>query len=325
MAGKRGDKVRTEFYDPQIMGTLDYANNVPKNRRIRLERFYLNKLVQMSANRFTWKGLPDDISVRYLELALLYNGYAVFFKEREKYGQWMVLKAASMGPLNVYDEPVSYTVIGGSGDLIVNETLKRDECVPIWANYMRTPEFIDIRMWAEKLADIDVTIDLSFQNARQTKFISVPEDARLSAENVLKQMLEGVPAVFGTPELSQVIKAIETVDLESHPNKILNLLVSKAKIWNEIMTFMGVNNSNQDKRERLVADEVAANDEQIDLVKETFISTRKVAAKEMSEMCGQEITVEFNQSAAAMMEGADQGGASNAIPNQRDAATWNES
>ena len=322
MAGKRGDGVRTEFYDPQIMGKLEYASNPTRNRLRLLERFYINQLTQMAANRFTWEGLPEEIDERFMEMAILQRGLVVFFHENEKYDEYLAMRASQLGELNIYDNPVAYWVQGGTGEHMVTQRLGADECVPIWGNYLRTPDFINIQLWATRLADIDRTIELAAKNARQTKLISVPEDMRLSAVNVLKQMAEGTEAVLGSQELAQIAKSIETIDLESHPSKLMNLLISKAKIWNEIMTFMGVNNSNQDKKERLVSDEVAANDEQIDLVKKMFLSTREKACKEINKMFGLNVSVQFNQSTMASIAGGEQGISANAVPNNRTESSW---
>lgn len=323
MAGKRGDAVRTEFYDPQLMGKFAYANNPTTNRVRLLERFYVAHLTQMSANRFTWKGLPDEIPVRFLEMQLFQHGLAVFFKEEEKYNEFLVMRAGPSGERNIYDNPVSYFVQGGTGNHALSMNLGVDECVPIWGNYLRTADLVNVRLWATRLANLDRTIELASENARQTKFIGVPEDLRLAAENVLKQMNQGVAAVLGTPELAQIAASMQTIDLESHPSKLMNLLISKAKIWNEIMTFMGVNNSNQDKKERLVQDEVSANDEQIDLAKEMYLSTRRAACDEINKMWPElDVSVEFNQSMDVTVTGADQGVSANAVPNMRPQPGW---
>ena len=316
------DYVRTEFYDPQLMGKLAYSNNPTRNRTRQIERFYVIHLTQMAANRFTWYGLPKEIDQRYLEMALTQRGLAVFFKEEKVYNEYMVLRAGSLGPLNVYDNPTTYQVLGGSGDFRVNQKLTNEECIPIWANYMRVSEMPNIVMWANRLAEIDRTIEISAINARQTRAVSVPEDMRLSAQNVIQQMREGVETVFGTESLGDIIKAIETIDLESHPAKLPNLLIAKGKIWNEIMTFMGVSNSNEDKKERLVADEVHIKDEQIDLIKAMNLSSRQQAAERINEMFGLDISVEFNQTADAEIKAGAEMAMANKVPDDRSSTMW---
>ena len=57
------------------------------------------------------------------------------------------------------------------------------------------------------------------------------------------------------------------------------------------MTFLGVNNANMDKRERLVDDEVQANNEQVQASEDVFLKARKDACKLINEMFGTNISV----------------------------------
>lgn len=314
MSGNAGDAVRTAFYEPKLYGKLSTANNPTRNRLMLLERFYLSLLTEMSVSRFKWDGLPDAIDQRFLELGLLNRGLMVMFKEDELYNDYVAMRASSIGDLNIYDNPVNYTVIGGTGSLYLNKTLDEDECVPVWANILRRPQMPDLQLWANRLANMDRTVEISAENARQTKLIGVPESIRLSAMNVVKRMKEGSAEVFGTPELLELAKNFVTMDLESHPAKLMNMLISKAKMWNEIMTFMGINNSNQDKKERLVSDEVAANDEQVDLTKRMHLLTRQQAAEAMNEKFDLNVTVDFITTDTMTNSSGDEVIGANAVP-----------
>jgi hypothetical protein len=59
------------------------------------------------------------------------------------------------------------------------------------------------------------------------------------------------------------------------------------------MTFLGVNNANQDKKERLVESEVGANDEQIEQARFNMLDARKLACKKINAMFGLNIDVKF--------------------------------
>ena len=62
---------------------------------------------------------------------------------------------------------------------------------------------------------------------------------------------------------------------------------------NEALTFLGINNANTDKKERLITDEVRANDEQLYIARQIMLNARKQACDEINKMFGLNIDVEF--------------------------------
>ena len=61
------------------------------------------------------------------------------------------------------------------------------------------------------------------------------------------------------------------------------------------MTFLGINNANTEKRERLITDEVEANNEHIDLSAECMLKARQRAAEQINELFGTNITVKLRR------------------------------
>ena len=59
------------------------------------------------------------------------------------------------------------------------------------------------------------------------------------------------------------------------------------------MTFLGVGNAKQDKKERLVSDEVSANDEQIQGSRYIMLNARQDACNAINQMFGLNISVDF--------------------------------
>ena len=74
------------------------------------------------------------------------------------------------------------------------------------------------------------------------------------------------------------------------------------------MTFLGVGNAKQDKKERLVADEVNANNEQIETSRYSMLQARQDACKQINEMFGLNVSVDFKlrlDQQKALEEGQD--------------------
>ena len=58
----------------------------------------------------------------------------------------------------------------------------------------------------------------------------------------------------------------------------------KKEIWNEALTYLGINNILVDKKERLIQDEANSNNELINLNLQSFLAPRQEACKQFNEL-----------------------------------------
>ena len=299
----KNDLVMDQYYRTHLNGGR--RNNPANNQQAVTEQMYVRILTELCANRFEWTGLPDSVDVRFLETNLTWRGLAVFYRD-DNSGQFFVVQGAPSGAVNFMDEPTSYTIIAPdmqttrlnampaydatpSGDTVKTGG---PECVPIWCNYMRTPDLDVIYLYAHKLAKMDRSIEITADNMRKTKVLNAPEDQRLSFVNILKQIADGQEAVLGSPALDMGV--VQVLDLGVDPLTLPNLMIAKSKLWNECMGLLGINNANQDKKERLVAAEVGANDEQVQATRNIALNARQQACERINRLWPElDITVDF--------------------------------
>lgn len=311
------DGVAEHIYGAHLHGAAARFNNNPANNRKNLiQRMYMRLLTELATNRFKWNGLPDSVDVRYMELNLFYHALSVFYWD-EEYLRFMALQGGQAGNVNMMQNPTHFYVVGLgefqskrlSAVNTVMETVTirnglpdRDfitmppQCVPIWSNYLRVPDLDIVMIYASKLAEIDRTIEINLQSARRNKVLTVSENTQLSLTNLNRQLDEGQGAV----QVAQgVMDMVQALDLGVHPDTIEKLSIVKSRLWSECMTYLGINNANQDKKERLVASEVQANDDQVESTKAINLNSRRAAAKRINNLYGLNITVEYNVDAEA--------------------------
>lgn len=251
--------------------------------------FYYYWLSQMARSLFRYKGLPEGMKGEWIEKFLYYEGECVYFKDTTK-GE-IVTKCNDYGGYNNYDEPVKLRPYGTNYKTDKILTNGKD-AVLIKNNVERIPTSKAIKLFAWRLADITRTIDVNV-NAQKTPIIIRCSEKQ---KNTLKRMFEQVQdneiKIMVDRELNPTVDIFEVLKTDA-PIVFDKLQLQKHAIWNEIMTFMGINNANQDKKERLVDDEVQANNEQVEYSANVMLQTRKQACEEINKLFGTNISVEM--------------------------------
>lgn len=98
---------------------------------------------------------------------------------------------------------------------------------------------------------------------------------------------------------------IEALDLGVNPDAYDKLSILRTRVWNELMTLLGIDSANQDKKERLVASEVSANDSQTDSFRYVNLNARRQACDAIKLVWGYDVTVEYNAEVEAQADAAE--------------------
>jgi hypothetical protein len=284
----------------QIYGTHlnggQFQFNSAVNRESMIENMYIRILSELAMNRFKWTGLPKSVNARFLEMTLFYQALAVFFDD-ERFG-YLALKGSGQNYLNYQNDPTGFMVVGNN---YYHPPMGANKVVPIWANYMRMPDVDIVMIYANRLANFDRTLEINSMNARRTKVLAYPENLRLTVENINRQMDEGQDAIKVTGAMGDM-EFMSAIDLGIDPDTIEKLDIVRARQWNVCMGLLGIDFGNQDKKERLVSDEVNANNEQTDNMKFVNLNARRQACEEINEKFGLDVSVDYNTEIAERAE-----------------------
>jgi hypothetical protein len=246
---------------------------------------YYNRLRDYALSMFTWTGLPESVNERFMEKTLFYEGKALFFKDDTM--SYMALPFTGTS-LNVYNEYLGYKAYSTG----YSKEYTTDNAVPIWSNFSRFPFEPVVREYAKRMYHVERALDL---NIRQQKFpfiILGEESQRLTLMNAYEKWEGNEPFIFGykTGFDKDAFQVLNT----PVPYVADKLMSYKHNLWNEAMTFLGIGNAKQDKKERLVADEVAANDEQIQSSRLVMLKARQLACTQINKMFpGLNVNVDF--------------------------------
>lgn len=254
---------------------------------------YYNRLMELALNVFEWENLPPSVDERFLELTLYEMGYCLYFND-EIIGN-LALTCTIGGRLDVYRIPVMRRAYAVNG---YNKMCSAKDSVLIYNNYLHTPTQLTIELFARRLYEIERAIDVNVKAQKTPTLILSSEQQRLTMRNLYMQYDGNEPFIFGDKNMDiDGIKSLKT-DAPFVADKLENL---KHQIWNEALTFCGIENSNQDKKERLVSDEVGSNYGNIEAQRNVMLNARKQAVKKINSMFGTNIDVHFRSNLATMV------------------------
>jgi hypothetical protein len=255
---------------------------------------YYNRLLELAINMYEWKNLPDSVDERFLELTLFSDGMAIFFRD-DILGE-LCLQCMIGGELDVYRIPIDRTAYATNG---YRMRLNNQNSVIIFNNYTHTNSMLDVEMYSRRLYEIERTIDVNVKAQKTPLIIRATENQRLTMKNLFMQYDGNEPFIFGDNNLDMdAIKVIPT----NAPYVADKLNILKRQIWNEALTYLGIENSNTEKKERLVSDEVNSNLGGVAAQRFCRLNSRRKAADQINKMFGLNIQVDFREEVKEMFK-----------------------
>lgn len=272
-----------QFVDNLLVNDLTYID-------------YLERFKKVALSVFEWVNLPKSMNAMWLERCLYYNGMASLLKDKN-YG-FINTNCASNGYINIYGLPTSlncysfeyqttrklYTGLKDNLSEARREYLENSECILVQNNWDRTPTAGSMELFALRLYEAEQTAMVNIKAQKTPVMVLVNENQRIMMENLYSQYDGNKPFIFGDKDqLNEgLLRAVKT-DAPFIADKIMDY---KKEIWNEALTFLGINNIMVDKKERLITDEANSNNELINLNLQSYLAPRQEACRQFNEKFG---------------------------------------
>lgn len=256
---------------------------------------YMWRLMSLAISVFKWENLPKGVDERMLEFWLLRDGFVGFFYDealksddaRRAPEGYAVLPLMIQGSWDIYEYPKERRAYAVNG---FNYRVDEDNSVIIFNNYLRVPMWLTLWQYAWRLANTQRTIDINIRQQRTARVIRCEESQRLTYLNAAREVDEGIPWIRGDKNMN--LDDFQVFDITT-PYVANDLQVYKHQIWNEALTYLGIENVNTDKKERLISDEVINNMGDVEAERFVRLNARKQACDQINELFGLNVDVDF--------------------------------
>lgn len=262
---------------------------------------WFNRLYNMAISRFEWLNLPDTCNEKFIEQVLFFNGFMVGYKD-SALNSYLIMPCTNNSVLDIFGYPAKVNAYGYNGYMAQNltpytitlgqETTNADAAL-LYANYSRCPDLPAVLYFARKLTKIDRTIDVNINVQKTPYIISCGENQRLTVVNMFKQVDNFEPAIMTTKFYGlNGEKPINVMDLNP-PFVADKMQVLKRQVYQEALTYLGIEANTSEKAERQVTEELTANMGETESMRQSPLASRKQFCKEFNKIYGTNIDVKF--------------------------------
>lgn len=244
---------------------------------------------QLYSSVFAYTGMPLIVDMAQVEQWLMYRGSVAFFID-EFIGP-LILPYTTQGSLNQYGNPTTIRAYGMNGYQIY---LNPDQYVIIYDNNMKISNINALRQYAIRLSQTDKVIDVNIAAQRTPVLLTAQNEGQLnSLKLAYRKMATGQPVIA---EIGNTVNAGVNALNTGAPMVFNELQNYKLNLLAEVLTFCGIPNRGDPKRERLITTEVSAINGHVVHERTNRLQTRQRAIDEINFKFGAygvNLTVDF--------------------------------
>lgn len=289
------------FYDYQNAIISQTTPNTVHVKNVGLTRFFQRYLLQKAISVFKWK-MPSMWSRDYFLYTLYCWGF-IAIVNTDKFG--VIPQGCGLKGYNVFYQPRSVII----QNPLISHTLEPEigrNCVLLKLQ----PDFCGIMdlvsFYAQEMALASEAVDVNLLNSKLSYvFTASNKNAAESLKKLYDRIASGEPAVVVDKALYNDDGSVcwEAFQQNVGQNYIVSDLLSDLrKIEAEFDTKVGIPNANTDKKERLISDEVNANNVETRNLPELWLESLRQGCEEARKMFGIDLSVDWRNQPEQSMQ-----------------------
>lgn len=259
-----------------------------------LAQFFKRYLLDEAFSVFEWK-MPETWAENYFLTVLYTIGYIAVL-ETDKFG--VIPQHCGLGGYNVMYQP-SYCIISNPLFYKTYEPIINEECglLRLQPDYCGIYDLIDY--YGDMMAVTAETAGINIINSKLSfVFAAQNKAAAESFKKLYDQIQAGNPAAFVDKDLldDEGRLTVEFLNQNVGQNFIADRLLDTIRtIKCMFLTDIGIPNANTDKRERLITDEVNANNFETRSKASLWLNTLKKDCAKVRDLFGIELDVDWSK------------------------------
>lgn len=244
----------------------------------------LNKTIKM----FKYKGLPNTVHTKDLELQLQVGGYNVW---KEVNGNLYTFRAGLGGKPNPYYLPTLAIVANPALDYSKSLEIDKD-CVVMLNDYLYQGLMPLFNKYGSLLTEAEMSLRYAIINARVPALIEADNDSTYeSATKYFEKIVKGKEyGIIATGEFFDGIRSHDFYKQAYIKDIIESIQYIKGSWYNEI----GLNAAFNMKREAINEAEATLNEDILMPAVDMMLECRKIGLEKVNKMYGTNITVELD-------------------------------
>ena len=274
---------------------MDFLYNYDNFREYSKERmkfecsfnYWRETLLEYCTRLFTWENLPVTIPQHEIELTAFIQGYAPLVKLSN--GDWIC--AISSGMYDVTDYPDEFKKLTFATPLHFGKRDIGKTAVIVKNNTLKNSLMPKIERYATLLAHAEITAICELVNDRAQNLIECMSTVhKEGAQTFLDNLYDGDLQAF----LNMGFAGIRVTPLQSRTN------AESSRAWdvrnNILCAFfeeIGIRKT-ENKKERMITNEINADNEMLYLNLSDMLESRQNAAKEFNKITGYNVSVKCN-------------------------------
>lgn len=248
---------------------------------------YLREMLSLAENVFAFDEVPENVDISYVNRNLLQKGAVVWFKD-EVMGTIALPFTTRQSKFDIYGNPTEVDARAYNGRYF--RRLKKDEFVIMYDNASRYPIYADIIQMAERIALCVKTNDVNIKQQRTPRIWKTSQDMKKSVEDIINN-------VDCLEEDVTTYDSIEWDDLQAvmapAPYVADKIDMHLDKLWAEFYRLIGVANIVEQKKERLITDEMNASQGGTIASRYSRFEPRADAIKKINKKFGENMSVYY--------------------------------